>query len=46
MDIPEDELRTDDAKTADDVFREAWTVPPGDDIREFEEYLMGIGIRF
>lgn len=28
------------------VVIEAWSVPPEDDSREFEEYLMEIGLRF
>ena len=47
MDVSEEALIKDDLNPAeDDVLREAWPIPPEDYIREFEEYLDEIGLRF
>lgn len=29
-----------------DLLKEAWPLPPQDTVKEFEEYLMEIGLRF
>ncbi len=45
MEITEDRTQeTEPAKTT--VIVEAWSFPLEDDSREFEEYLMEIGLRF
>lgn len=45
MEITEE--RTPETEPAEaTVVIEAWSVPPEDDSREFEEYLMEIGLRF
>ena len=47
MEITEDEIMTAEADQEDmEVFKEAWPIPPEDYTREFEEYLMEIGLRF
>ncbi len=46
MDFSEDELFDEDVGPADnDALKEAWPIPPEDYTREFEEYLMDIGLR-
>ena len=37
-----DEMRQEEAS----ALKEAWPLPPEETIREFEEYLMDIGVRF
>ncbi len=45
MEITEERTpETEPAETT--VVIEAWSFPPEDDSREFEEYLMEIGLRF
>ena len=45
MDITEE--RTPETEPAEaTVLVETWPIPPEDDSREFEEYLMEIGLRF
>ena len=29
----------------DDLLKEAWPIPPDDYVKEFEQYLMDIGVR-
>lgn len=45
MDITEEEFLTDDL-TEEDVSREAWPIPPSDNVKDFEEFLMDLGLRF
>lgn len=45
MDITEEEFLTDDT-TEKDITREAWPIPPSDSVKDFEEYLMDLGLRF
>ncbi len=45
MDITEEEFLTDDL-TEPDVSREAWPIPPSDNVKDFEEFLMDLGLRF
>ena len=46
MEITEDEIMTVESDQEDmEVLKEAWPIPPEDYIREFEEYLMEIGLR-
>ena len=45
MEITED--RTPEIEPAETkVITETWPIPPEDDTREFEEYLIEIGLRF
>ena len=47
MEITEDEIMTLESDQEDiEVLKEAWPIPPDDYTREFEEYLMEIGLRF
>ena len=47
MEITEEEFMTPDTDPAEmDIALEAWPIPPEDDTREFEEFLMEIGLRF
>ena len=47
MEITEDEIMTLESDQEDiEVLKEAWPIPPEDCTREFEEYLMEIGLRF
>ena len=51
MEILEDELTEDETEPADEqagnsVLMEAWPVMPGGPVKEFEEYLMFLGLRF
>lgn len=47
MEITEDEIITAETDQKDaKVLKEAWPIPPEDYTREFEEYLMEIGLRF
>ena len=46
MEITEEEFMTADTDPAEaDIIKEAWPIPPEDYTREFEEYLMDIGLR-
>lgn len=46
LEITEEAFLTEDLLQADeDVFTEAWPVPREDLIREFENYLLDIGVR-
>ena len=46
LEITEEEFLTDDLlQTDDDILREAWPIPQEDLIREFENYLLDIGVR-
>ena len=46
MEITEDEIMTAESDQEDKVvLKEVWPTPPEDYIREFEEYLMEIGLR-
>ena len=45
-DITEEEILTDDLFPAGDaILKEAWPVPEEDFVKEFEEYLLDIGVR-
>lgn len=47
MEITEEEIMTAETEPAEtEVIKEAWPIPPEDTAREFEEYLMEIGLRF
>ena len=47
MEITEDEIMTLESDQEDiEVLKEAWPIPPKDYTRDFEEYLMEIGLRF
>ncbi len=47
MEITEEEFMTPDTEPAEaKILVEAWPIPPEDDTREFEEFLMEIGLRF
>ena len=47
MEIMEEELMTPKTEPAEtSIVLEAWPIPPEDDTREFEEFLMEIGLRF
>ena len=47
MEITEEEFITPDTEPAETkILVEAWPIPPEDDTREFEEFLMEIGLRF
>ncbi len=45
MDITEEEFLTDDADSIDSS-REARPIPPSDNIKDFEDFLMDLGLRF
>ena len=46
MEITEDEIMTAESDHENkEVLKEVWPIPPEDYIREFEEYLMEIGLR-
>ena len=45
MDITEEEFLTDETDTID-ITREAWPIPPSDNVKDFEEFLMDLGLRF
>ena len=46
LDITEEEFRIDETfPDSDALLRETWPVPPEDDSREFELYLLDIGVR-
>ena len=46
LDITEEEFLTDETfPDSDALLRETWPVPPEDDSREFELYLLDIGVR-
>ena len=44
MEITEEEFLTDD-RTEDDLFKETAPLPWDDTVREFENYLLDIGVR-
>ena len=51
MEIADEELIEDEIEPADDpedshVLMEAWPVMPDGPVKEFEEYLMDLGLRF
>ena len=46
MEITEEEFLPDEASPADDLLKEAWPIPPEEFAKEYEEYLMEIGVRF
>ena len=46
MEITEDEVMTAESDQEDkEDLKEVWSIPREDNIREFEEYLMEIGLR-
>lgn len=46
MEIIDEEYLTDETVLADDdILKEAWPIPQEDLIKEFEEYLLDIGVR-
>ena len=46
METVEEELIADNEHPAtDDLLKEAWPIPPEDYAREFEQYLLDIGVR-
>ena len=45
MEIAEEEFLTDETLPADDLLNEAWPLPIEDTVKEFEEYLLDIGVR-
>ena len=46
MEITEEEYLVDESEQEEaDLFREAWPLPLEDTVREFEQYLLDIGIR-
>ena len=45
METIEEELQADEFAAEADLLMEAWPLPPEDTAREFEEYLMEIGLR-
>ena len=46
MEITEDEIMMAEANQENsEILKEAWPIPPEDYTREFEEYLMEIGLR-
>ena len=45
MDITEEEFLT-NGLPDEDVSREAWPIPPSDNVKDFEEFLMDLGLRF
>ena len=46
MEITEEEIMTAESDQEDkEVPKEVWSIPQEDNIREFEEYLMEIGLR-
>ena len=46
MEITEEEIMTAESDQDDKgVLKEVWSIPQEDNIREFEEYLMEIGLR-
>ena len=46
LDITEEEFPIDETfPDSDALLRETWPVPPEDDSREFELYLLDIGVR-
>lgn len=46
MENTEDEVLTDERIPAESiVLKEVWPVPPEERIREFEQYLLDIGVR-
>ena len=44
--LTDEEYLTDDAGETESVLSEAWPVPSDEYIREFEEYLMDLDLRF
>ena len=47
MEITEEEFLTDDfGQEIDDLYKETWPLPAEDTVREFEQYLLDIGVRF
>ncbi len=47
MEIAEEEFITAETDQENSkILKEAWPIPPEDHTREFEEYLMEIGLRF
>ena len=46
MEIIEKEFLAEDLTPADeDILKETWPIPPEDYTREFEQYLLDIGVR-
>jgi len=45
MDTLDETLITDDTEPAEETLKEARPLPPEDTVREFEEYLLDIGVR-
>ena len=46
MEITEEEFMTAETEPSEtEIIKEAWPIPPEDYTREFEEYLMEIGLR-
>ena len=45
MEITEEEYLVDESEEETDLFKETWPLPPEDTVREFEQYLLDIGIR-
>ena len=47
METTEETLIADEFEREEDtLMKESWPLPPDDYVREFEEYLMDIGLRF
>ena len=42
----DEEFLTDDTEPAEQALKESWPLPPDETVREFEEYLEEIGLRF
>lgn len=47
LDIVEEALIVEEGEQAeDDLLKEAWPIPSDEYLKEFEQYLMDIGLRF
>ena len=47
METTEEDFMTAEVELAEtEIIKETWSVFPEDNVREFEEYLMEIGLRF
>ena len=47
MEIAEEEFLTDgEDQATDEILMEAWPIPSNDSLKEFEDYLADIGLRF
>ena len=46
LEITEEEYRTDDLfPDEEDLLKETWPIVPDETVREFEQYLLDIGVR-